>query len=449
MLTKVVLPKIISVISGLPIILVIIGISGCAGVDERFPASAGGMSAEMIDPLDNAVSTVQARSLILVTLTKTAFDKLQKDPLMEQGDIPQPYQDFLTRLRQQHGLKRVADWPLASLDIRCLVFESSRGLAWQDVAAQLGSDPRIETIQPLQLFRTLGTQYNDPYIDLQNGLQTMQVPPSHRWATGNNIKVAVIDTGLDTKHTELNTQIYETRNLVNKDSKAFQTDLHGTAVAGVIAASANNGTGIVGVAPDAKILALKACWQESAKFPDAMCSSFTLAKAINFAISKNVDIINLSLAGPKDPLLERLVKKAITQEIVVVAATDPSGIAEFPAYIDSVISVSQMSARYRGGTKNNDLTAPGQKILSARPSNRYDFFSGSSLSAAHVSGLVALVKERKPHLAAGEIQALLQNTAQTTRGTKKGGTSINACLALATLIGGQALMSWCKEQDSQ
>ena len=448
MLPEITLPRIFSVAY---VLLVILVNMGCAGVDERLPSSEGGMSAEMIDLPENAVSIEQAQSLILVTLTDTAFNELQKDPLMEQGYTPRPYQYFLSGLNQQYGLKRVADWPLTSLGIRCLVFESSRGLGWQDVAARLGSDPRIETIQPLQLFRALGTEYNDPYIDLQNGLQAMQVPSSHRWATGNGIKVAVIDTGLDTQHTELNTQVYETNNLVNKDTKAFQTDLHGTAVAGVIAASANNGTGIVGVAPDAKILGLKACWQESANFPDAVCSSFTLAKALNFAISKKVDIINLSLAGPKDPLLERLVKKAITQEIVIVAAADPSGTAEFPAYIDRVISVGQMNERYRGKAKHHGLTAPGQKILSARPNNQYDFFSGSSISAAHVSGLVALIKERKPHLPASEIQSLLQSTTQIAgekkRGTKNNSPSINACLALARLINSQNLVSWCNNQN--
>src|SRR5258705_9176099 len=140
-------------------------------------------------------------------------------------------------------------------------------------------------------------------------------------ATGRGIRVAVIDTGGDRSHPDLRGRIDTARNFVSDDAR-FDSDIHGTAVAGIIAANADNGIGIVGLAPDAGLLVLKACWQHAIDDVRAQCNTFTLAKALTFAIDQRADIINMSLGGPNDPLLGLLIEIALTRGIIIVAAQD-------------------------------------------------------------------------------------------------------------------------------
>jgi subtilisin family serine protease len=196
----------------------------------------------------------------------------------------------------------------------------------------------------------------------------------------------------------------------------------------VIAATSNNGVGLVGVAPEADILALKACRQRDTADRGARCNSFTLAKAVNFAIDQSVDVINLSLGGPPDPLLERLVNKALELDIVVVGAVSGDWPRGFPAGVEGVIPVTNLDVT--GDEVAGSIRAPGNQVLSAKPVRDYDFYTGSSLSTAHVSGLAALIRQRKPHLPAGVVKELILATAEPES------RMANACRALARLING-------------
>jgi subtilisin family serine protease len=131
--------------------------------------------------------------------------------------------------------------------------------------------------------------------------------------------VAIIDTGVDTEHPDLAGRTQLTRNYIDDDVTEFRNDRHGTQVAGLIAAAANNGIGIVGVAPDVRLMAYKACWQPTPSSA-GRCNSFTLAQALADALAARAQVINLSLVGPSDPLLEALVEKAISGGVIVVGA---------------------------------------------------------------------------------------------------------------------------------
>ncbi|MGI9293547.1 MAG: S8 family serine peptidase, partial [Pseudomonadales bacterium] len=304
-------------------------------------------------PMPNAWDTTMGQTtrdkhdnLILVTMTTEMHDRLiQGESVMQEDKLPAQYAQFLAKLAKNYAIKRVADWPLDTLAIRCLVFEARSREARDSVIAQLATEPNVESAQALQYFGTLAADikadptapYNDPYYKMQHGFDSMQTRASHRWATGKGVRVAVIDTGLDSRHADLREHIVGEKNFVDRDNSEFKKDIHGTAIAGVIAAAANNGKGMVGIAPDANIIALKACWQAEPEYSKASCSSFTLAKALDFAITQEADIINLSLAGPQDPLLERLVKTAMDHGILVVGAASPKKPDAFPAYVDGVI----------------------------------------------------------------------------------------------------------------
>ena len=405
-------------------------IAGCSSLALQPKQMVMGMDRTM-----NVSHVNQERPLILVTITDEAHQRLvQGQGINREGGLPPLYAAFLAKLSRSYGLERVADWPLQSLEIHCLVFEATT-IATQDVLNKLGGEQYVETAQVLNYFsvtadkETIKTAYDDPYYKMQPGHQTLQVGESHGWATGKGVRIAIIDTGLDTDHVDLNRQLAGFKNFVDRSNTGFKADVHGTAVAGVIAASANNGVGMVGVAPDAQLYALKACAQGTVG-SGARCTSFTLAKAMNFAIGEQVDIINLSLTGPEDPLLARLVAKALEQGMLVVGAAGKGPEDRFPGEVEGVITVDSLTNNAKSGDKSHTILAPGNKILTTAPNDAYDFFSGSSFATAHVAGVAALIRQRKPHLSSAVIEQLLAGTADEASGYA------NACQALARVVTG-------------
>lgn len=386
-------------------------------------------------PMANAVDTTMGPTttrmdddLILVTMRNDVHSVLTQGEGIQASDrLPPRYAAFMATVARKYGIRRVADWPLDALDVRCLVFRGEAGRR-DSVIAALAQEPGVETAQALRYFRTLSepaAKYDDPLSEMQHSLTQMQIWRSHRFATGLGVTVAVIDTGLDTRHPEFDNRVRGVRNFV--DRKPMQKDIHGTAVAGVIVANANNGEGMVGVAPDASVIGLKACWPEAESSDHAYCSTFTLAKAIDFAIRQRVQVINLSLSGPEDPLLERLVRKAQSKDIVVVGAVDAREANRFPANVRGVVGVAITG----GAAEDGDFVrAPGVKVLSTLPDREYDFYTGSSLAAGHVSGIAALLRQRKPHLPADVVAELLRKTVDPESG------AVNACRALAALVTG-------------
>jgi subtilisin family serine protease len=339
-------------------------------------------------------------------------------------------------LAKDYGLRRLTQWPISSLGLHCVVYEIPAGQSIEQVLKSLGKDVRIEAAQAMETFHVMGGGYSDPYLKLQTGLRDMHIEAAQRIATGRNVKVAVIDTGVDGKHPDLSGQIVFEQNFVD-GSKASPDDIHGTAVAGVIAASANNQLGIVGIAPEAGLIALKACWQIGPQQADAVCNSLTLALALNSAINQQPQVINLSLTGPKDPLIERLVDKALKDGIIVVASTSSPTAAQkdFPASVKGVIAVGTANAECSASPSSSGIVpAPGQEILTTLPHGSYNFMSGSSFAAAHISGLIALLLELKPRLGPAKILSVLQaSMAHPVSASKV--VTVDACFALASLGG--------------
>jgi subtilisin family serine protease len=330
-------------------------------------------------------------------------------------------------LKQAHGLREITAWPIPALRLHCVVLEIPENRTRDEVIAALKRDARVELAQPLHTFTSLtdGVSYNDPYAALQQGLVQVEAAKAHIASRGAGVQVALVDTGVDVNHPDLRGRIATTRNLVDRDEREFQRDRHGTEVAGVIAAVANNRLGIVGVAPEATLRLYKACWQRAAADGGgARCNSFTLAQALSASIDDGAPIINLSLGGPADDLLSRLVLHAIGRGRIVVAAAPPSGdLGGFPVGVPGVIVVDSMGRPDRPGV----LKAPGQGVLTLAPGGHYDFGNGSSLAAAHVTGVVALLLAGQSPVAPQQLQALLESS------RAQPGSSIRACAALATL----------------
>ena len=339
-------------------------------------------------------------------------------------------------LAEDYGLRQVTQWPINTLGIHCVVYEIPANQSIEQVLKRLEKDKRIEAAQAMKTFQVMGEAYSDPYFKLQTGIRDMHVEPAHHIATGRNVKVAVIDTGVDGKHPDLSGQIAFSQNFVAEPNDSLD-DIHGTAVAGVIAATANNQMGIVGMAPNAKIIALKACWQTDPKKAEAICNSLTLALALNTAINLKTDIINLSLTGSQDPLVERLVNKAVEDGLIVVASAPSADLGknDFPASVKGVIAVRTAHAEVNSvSVTRGSIPAPGMEILTTLPHGTYNFMSGSSFAAAHISGLIALLLELKPHIDSEQILSVLQTSiAQSTEMASV--NTVDACALMANVKG--------------
>jgi hypothetical protein len=363
----------------------------------------------------------------------------------------------IAALERDYPIDRVTGWRIDLLNVHCVVFNARDPAARDALLAQLRKDARVESAQPMNTFLTSSraAEYNDPYFSLQKGVEEIHVPEAQRWSKGHGVTIAIIDTGVDTTHPELAGRVRLARNFVDADSERFRLDRHGTAVAGVIAALTNNGQGIVGVAPGADLLALKACWHERPDQP-AVCNTLTLAESLAFAIEKRSRIINLSLTGPSDPLLTRLVGRAIEQGILVLGAsaapaTGSSRAARldvgFPLSVAGVIAVADADDAVGVTTTQINtappvpegasitrplLAAPGREVLTLAPGGRYDYVSGASISTAMVSGVVALLLERAQNLQSAEVRALLERTGYPSADSTR--RMVDACDAVASLV---------------
>jgi subtilisin family serine protease len=336
-------------------------------------------------------------------------------------------------IAQNYRLSIVYSWTMASIGEQCVVFQVPKGRSAESVAKHLATDPRVGSAQVIATFHTQGASSN-PYARLQHNAETLKLGQAHRMATGRGVRVAVVDTGVDVGHPGLRGRVVA-QSFVDRGDKSFTADIHGTAVSGLIAATVNNGIGIVGVAPGAEILALKACWQQPPGAREAVCNSYTLVKALDFAINQGAQVINFSLAGPPDPLLGRLIGHALSKGIVVVAADGGGPGLEFPASEKGVLGVlgsdDTQGPPVVVGRGIATLAAPSVDILTTVPNGHYDLLSGSSFAAAQVSGIAALLLERNPKLTPAELAAVIRKTAHPLSPATIG--QVDACAAVASL----------------
>ena len=297
-------------------------------------------------------------------------------------------QHLARRIAHQYGLTLVDDWAMPMIGVDCFVMVVPQGRSTKAAAEQVSHDADVDWAEAAQLYSTRGAAHNDPLYAAEPAAGQWHLADLHRIADGRGTVVAVVDSGIDARHPDLAGQVAVNRNFVS--GQPLVAEQHGTAVAGIIAAKADNRVGIAGVAPGARLLGLRACWQRGSS---ATCDTLSLAKALYFAVENHPDVINLSLSGPDARLLHEILNIAYARGIAVVAAFDPKlpG-GGFPASLPGVIAVSDTPV---AGTRNDVYAAPGRDIPTTQPGGRWFLVNGSSFAAAHVSGLLALMRERK------------------------------------------------------
>jgi len=345
--------------------------------------------------------------------------------------VAQNAQQQAHRVAAAYSLREVASWPIKALSMHCVVYEITNGRPVPEVLAALSKDARVVLAQPLQEFHTLSDPpavvipYNDPLYDLQTNLLTLGIARAHERAQGAGVRVALIDTGVDARHPDLAGRIVRTHSFLATRAPAPSLLRHGTAMAGLIAAVANNHIGIVGIAPQAQLEVFEACWQLRPDEDAAACNTFTLAQALAAALASGAPLISLSVAGPADPLLSALVQSGLKHGVTFVGAA--GGADEgFPTAIAGVIGASGSEQALPPGA----LGAPSQHVLTLRPGAQYDFESGTSVSAAELTGVIALLMSASSaRLATNTIVSLLRETA----GAAAAAAPVDVTAALARL----------------
>lgn len=216
--------------------------------------------------------------------------------------------------------------------------------------------------------------------------------------TGKNVNIAIMDSGINYSHPDFVGKIKKGFNAINSNQDSNDDYGHGTLVTGVIFAQHNN-FGIVGIAPDANIYPVKVL--NNAGEGDIS----NIVRGIEWCIFHNIDIINMSFAITSDKLeLRKAIQKALDANIIIVASGMNSfgNDVGFPAKYPGVISVTSIDKKYRLSETSPrgkiDFSAPGVDILSTSNENGYKIFSGTSLAAPHITGIIALLLQNDPNL---------------------------------------------------
>ncbi|PAO67284.1 MULTISPECIES: subtilisin AprE [Bacillus] len=248
------------------------------------------------------------------------------------------------------------------------------------------------------------------------GISQIKAPALHSQGyTGSNVKVAVIDSGIDSSHPDLN--VRGGASFVPSETNPYQDgSSHGTHVAGTIAAL-NNSIGVLGVAPSASLYAVKVL--------DSTGSGqySWIINGIEWAISNNMDVINMSLGGPSgSTALKTVVDKAVSSGIVVAAAAGNEGSSGssstvgYPAKYPSTIAVgavnsSNQRAAFSSAGSELDVMAPGVSIQSTLPGGTYGAYNGTSMATPHVAGAAALILSKHPTWTNAQVRDRLESTA--------------------------------------
>src|SRR5262245_20357479 len=347
------------------------------------------------------------------------------------GDVDRAPSMFASVSSSERGARRRSP--------RLVELKVSKGTNASRLAAHVARMKEVEYafVPPVRrLFARRKKAAVDPLASRQWGHGAIRLGHA-RAATGfknaTNITVAVIDSGIDTRHPDLKQVIAEYKNFLRGSDKDFVG--HGTHVAGIIAATADNGLGISGVC-GGRILALKVLPRDGEEF-DAPA----YYRALRYVIGK-AQVLNLSLGGEKDPAEIDVMQDVIAAGVVVIAAMgnehDEGNPAEYPAAIREVCAVGATDeldkrAGFSNTGRHIDPMAPGVAILSTTPTYRYDdgemeydSWDGTSMATPYVAGVAALVLAKWPDLTPVQVIRKLTSSADRVAGAKKGSTSYGA-----------------------
>jgi hypothetical protein len=338
------------------------------------------------------------------------------------------------------GLTVIRIAPLPSSGDGLVVYGVIRGSVMSLVEAlRRRLDPRLRLVQPDWVY-TLESCADQQPPTVPYGARLIRADRVRGAASGRGVVVAIVDAGVDATHEGLRHALADT---VDLTGQGFTPDVHGTLVAGIIAARPAERVPVEGISPDVRLVAVKACVPVQADRAPARCLSSALALGVDHAATRDARVINLSVGGPRpDDLLGRLIGASVAQGRLVVAAAGNGGRRAKPSYpgaLDEVIAVTAVDAAeqlYRSATQGSyvDLAAPGVDIVTLAPGQGVAVSSGTSMAAAFVTATLALLLEPAAASSSRTLRQALEATARDLgpagRDPRFGLGLIDACRAI-------------------
>lgn len=316
----------------------------------------------------------------------------------------------LTIIERRHRLSRVETHRSALASATLLRWRIADGRGVPAAIRALEREGAVSGVQPNYVYTLQqdGKEASAPVP--QYALDKLNLPQAHERARGEGVRVAVIDSGIDVSHPALQGAVVAQFNATASPADVHN---HGTGIAGLIAARG----GFIGSAPAAQILAVRAFDPDSTS---AQATTFAILKGLDWSVEQQARIINMSFAGPADPAMTRALLAASRKGAILVAAAGNAGAQSpplYPAADPNVIAVTATGAEDAVFPRANQgryvtVAAPGIDVVAPATAGGYQVSSGTSLSAAEVSGIIALLLQRRPGLKADAVRATLTATAR-------------------------------------
>jgi len=389
-------------------------LSGLARGAKR-EASAGGIAAAIVLALTvcapaGAQTPGAAQQLLPGPVPTTPVSKPQKWAPGRLLVQPRPglSDEEFDKILKVPGAKRIGRIPGINVHIVQLPPNASEKAA----AALLARNPHVKFAEPDMMVGPDGTA-NDPYYASEWHLSTIGAPTAWDTSTGAGITVAILDSGVDSSHPDLQGQLVAGWNFYDNNSNTADVTGHGTAVAGTVAAATNNGLGVSSIAPGAKIMPIRICDTSGIAYFS------TVATALTWAADHGARVANISFSGMTGSSTVQSAAQYLKNkggETVVSAGN--TGANEGYANSTSLITVSATQnstdafSTWSSYGNNVDISAPGYYIYSTVKGGSYGGWWGTSFSSPVVAGTVALMMAANPAIAPGTLENLLFSTAQ-------------------------------------
>ena len=341
----------------------------------------------------------------------------------------------IDRLARRYNLTRLESQSFPLIGSTFYRWRIARGRSVPNVVGVIEDERIVASAQPNYIF-TLQQEAASAAAAARGDaaqyvLAKLQIEEAHQVATGKNILVAVIDSQIDAKHPDLDGTIAQSVDELGGEENPPQ---HGTAIAGAIAAHGK----LLGIAPGVRLLAARAFDDTPGK---SRGSSFAIYKSLQWAADDGARVVNMSFVGPADPALHRMLAAAYAKEMVLIAAAGnagPDSAPLYPAADPDVIAVTATDSHdglFKMANRGRYIAvaAPGVDILALAPGAAYQITTGTSVAAAHVSGIAALLLERDPSLKPKDVRAIITATAKPEAALGAG--LVNAYRAVLSLSG--------------
>ncbi|RIW28554.1 peptidase S8 [Bacillus salacetis] len=370
-----------------------------------FPSFGGSALAKDSNPLENAPKNSAAK----VSLEKGSYVK---------GEVIVKFKDGVASSQKGNDLKKLGATEVSDKDSVKSDFKVLKVGNPEAAAKALSKNPNVEYAEPNYTFSATWTPNDTYYQGYQYGPQNTYTNLAWDYTRGSSgQEIAILDSGVDYNHPDLDGKTIRGYDFVDNDYYPMDLNGHGTHVAGTAAAETNNGTGIAGMAPNTRILAVRVLDANGSG------SLADIADGIRYAADQGAEVINLSLGCDcSTTTLKNAVDYAWNKGSVVVAAAGNDGVSTTfePASYANVIAVGAVDSNDRRASFSNygswvDVTAPGVDIAATVPNNGYAYMSGTSMASPHVAGLAGLLASQGRTNV--QIRAAIEQTADPISGT--------------------------------